>query len=263
MFTKEQIDTVAEIVGIYETGKRGGDYSLVAVLKDGAGISYGRHQTTENSGGLYTLLSRYYDQGERGALADEMRPFVMQLHGSASGTKGSMTENELFHSLLRRAGIEDPAMRAAQDKYFMEQFMDPAIALAEEYEVKTPIGLLQVYDMTIHSGPPNARAHMAHFNEMVFVDPYPEVDSVEDLTEEQAAEFDRSWTEQLVAYRHKWLSEFTSSTSGKTNAVRQTVYRTASTMKLLKSGNWSLSRPFTFTLVRDVIGLSNKEFHLE
>lgn len=263
MFTTYQIETVADIVSIYETGKKEGDYGLVAVLKDGAGISYGRHQTTENSGGLHTLLAKYYDQRVRGEFADELRPFVMRLYGSTNGSKGSMTENELFQAVLRRAGMTDPKMQEAQDLYFTEQFMAPALKLAEEYDVKNAIGLLQLYDMTIHSGPKNARAHVEYFNEAFFEDPFSEVESVEELTEEQKVTFDRAWTEQLVAFRHRWLSDFTSATNGKTEAVRKTIYRTASTMKLLKSGNWSLERPFTFTLVRDVIGLSNKEFRFE
>lgn len=256
-FTKDQIRTVMDIVGIYETGKLGGDYGLVAVLDDGAGISYGRHQTTENSGGLYTLLSQYYRGGQ---LYGEMAPYIDRLVGAPRGERGSMTQSEEFKDLLRRAGA-DPLMVEAQDRYFEEKYFQPALDLAVQYEVSNAIGLLQIYDMCIHSGPTGARTHIDRFNDEVFQDPLPSVDA-DDVTEEQQDLIDKEWTKQLIAFRHNWLANFSSSRAGHMNAVRKTVYRTASTMGLVKEGKWDLARPMRFTLVRDVIGLSNKEFDL-
>src|SRR5436190_10953063 len=51
------------IVNIFETGKPFGEFAAVAVLNDGAGVSYGISQFTHRSGSLAAVVERYLKLG--------------------------------------------------------------------------------------------------------------------------------------------------------------------------------------------------------
>ena len=51
------------IVNVFETGKPFGEFTAVAVLNDGAGISYGISQFTHRSGSLAAVIERYPKPG--------------------------------------------------------------------------------------------------------------------------------------------------------------------------------------------------------
>ncbi|HEX2640112.1 MAG TPA: hypothetical protein VHL50_06050, partial [Pyrinomonadaceae bacterium] len=58
------------VVSIFETSRPLGDFGAVAVLPDGAGISYGFCQFTHRSGALVEVLAVYLRTG--GAVAREI-----------------------------------------------------------------------------------------------------------------------------------------------------------------------------------------------
>lgn len=262
-FTERQVDTVRDILGIYETGKLGGDYHLLVVLDDGAGITYGKHQTTENSGGLWLLLYKYYCEDPNASLAKEFSKYRTKLYAKGSdspGRKYALTKDEEFKDLLVRAAKEDPAMRDAQDKFFDQEYLAAALGVASDYDISIPLGLLQIYDICIHSGVKYGPSFIEKFDGDIFKDPFADLE--DDLTEEQEIRCERAWITQLIQYRNDWLANFTSRNKKHQKVVRQCVYRTASTMKLAKEGHWNLEVPFTFTMVRDVIGYKNRTFEL-
>jgi len=51
------------VVNIFETGKPFGEFAAVAVLNDGAGISYGISQFTHRSGSLLAVVEKYLASG--------------------------------------------------------------------------------------------------------------------------------------------------------------------------------------------------------
>src|SRR3989442_7860583 len=51
------------IVHIFETSRPFGDYAAVAVLDDGAGVSYGISQFTHRSGSLAAVVDLYLNSG--------------------------------------------------------------------------------------------------------------------------------------------------------------------------------------------------------
>ncbi len=59
--TPQQKKIIDAIVSINETGKIPSEksYSTVAILADGAGISYGKHQATDKSGSLDKIVKKY------------------------------------------------------------------------------------------------------------------------------------------------------------------------------------------------------------
>ena len=56
---QEDIEKAMAIVSIFETGKPRGNYAALAVLNDGAGISYGIKQFTHRSGSLLQVVEKY------------------------------------------------------------------------------------------------------------------------------------------------------------------------------------------------------------
>jgi len=61
--TDQQKRAIDSIISIFETGRvpTPAAYATCAVLKDGAGISYGKHQCTDKSGSLDLVCKRYID----------------------------------------------------------------------------------------------------------------------------------------------------------------------------------------------------------
>ncbi|MCV4614446.1 hypothetical protein OFM04_31600, partial [Escherichia coli] len=58
-FSDVQKNRALALVRRFESGRESGNYSAVAVLDDGAGISYGAFQFTHRSGLLAETVERY------------------------------------------------------------------------------------------------------------------------------------------------------------------------------------------------------------
>src|SRR5438093_13015784 len=62
-FTENDKLNALAIVHIFETSRPFGDYAAVAVLNDGAGVSYGIDQFTHRSGSLLAVVEAYLANG--------------------------------------------------------------------------------------------------------------------------------------------------------------------------------------------------------
>lgn len=78
----EKQRVIEAIINTFETGVPTGDYGAVTILRDGAGISYGRSQATDKADTLDTIVYRYIDM--KGPLAAQLRPYLDEL--KADGT---------------------------------------------------------------------------------------------------------------------------------------------------------------------------------
>ncbi|HEX9961990.1 MAG TPA: hypothetical protein VGB00_13730 [Pyrinomonadaceae bacterium] len=79
MLTELQKQAAQAIVNIFETGKVLGDYaSVVSVAGDPGGLTYGKAQTTINSGNLY-LLIKAYTEAAGAVFANDLRPYLTRL----------------------------------------------------------------------------------------------------------------------------------------------------------------------------------------
>jgi len=121
--TPTQIRTCWSITHIFETSKARGDYSALAVLDDGAGISYGVSQATDGSGALDKL-------------PDPSCP---------------LKHDNDFRQLLVDAGT-DPVMRQTQDEVFSELYWEPAVAQGDALGLVEPLSFACLYDLAIQSG---------------------------------------------------------------------------------------------------------------
>lgn len=219
--TPEQRSTVQAITSVFETGNPAGDYGAVAILSDGAGLSYGRHQATDKSGALDQILDRYSRTG--GVYAKELRPYAAKLaadESAAADPKNLPLWLQQLMWLLRKAG-EDPAMRAAQDWVFDRQYLDPCIKLCTKLSLELPLSCSIVYDTCIQSGFGGVDRIRARFPEM------PPSKGGEE----------RAWSSAFTRTRDAWLR------GHKNAAVRASAYRTDALLLLVERESWDLATP--------------------
>src|SRR5690606_16980049 len=125
-FSETAVLTASAIVRVFETGSARGNYSAVAVLNDGAGVSYGVSQFTHRSGSLRRVVERYLETGGvigRDVLSDRV---ALLRRRTASGIE-ELSRDVAFRKALAAAGITRE-MREAQDAAAFEMYMRPAIA---------------------------------------------------------------------------------------------------------------------------------------
>jgi chitosanase len=219
MVTIENKTRILSVLSIFETGERDGDYADVTLLKDGTRedgekfvqITYGRHQTTEQSH-LKELLDRYIEN--KGQFAEKIRPFLSKIGN------GELTTNIAFLDLLRQAGKNDPIMRDTQDSFFDEVYYQPAFEFFTVNGFRYPLSMLVIYDSYIHSG------SILKFLRNRFSAKVPRKGGDE-----------RAWVRSYVRVRHEWLSNH------ENEILQRTIYRTKALMQQIDKGNWNLNLP--------------------
>lgn len=256
IFTVGQIATVTAIETLVETGRYSLDsYGLVVVLDDDAGISYGKNQATENSGTLYSIVADYIRR--TGSGWERLSQYKSRLYdGEVHSKKGALTDDAGFKALLMELGKTDPVMQRSQRAVFHNHYMRPALALADEYDIKTPLGLLMIYDICIQSGPANAKKHIESFNTEWVPPPAFDVDNdgyVDDreYNAEEEATLEKAWVKGLALHRKNWLETFKNARNPKhTKTVRATVYRVDAILDLISRDLFSLdvSTPLLFSM---------------
>lgn len=224
-YTADQKRAIDAVLSIFETGRvpTVESYSTCTVLRDGAGISYGKHQCTDKAGSLDLVCKRYITLG--GEHADSLQAYMGYLATNESSKvdpggpfPGWLSE---LIALLKKAGA-DPVMQQAQDEVFDENYFKPAVKHAEKLGLTKALSLLVMYDTCIHSGPGRVPSHCEKITE-----PTP-----------RSGGDEKAYITQYVAVRRAWLA-------GSSNAlVQKCVYRPDAISKLIQADNWDLTLPF-------------------
>jgi len=212
------------VLSIFETGRipTSASYATCTILKDGAGISYGKHQCTDRAGSLDLVVKRYIQK--KGQYADSLGTFLPYLAQNRScaeipGGKYS-AETQTLINLLKASGT-DPVMQAAQDEIFDEVYFTPALNHAANAGVTKALSLLVIYDTCIHSGP----GGVALIRNL-----FPEKSPAGGGNEE-------AWVRAYINARRAWLARNTNP------LVQKTVYRMDALLALVNAGNWDLVTP--------------------
>ena len=223
--TPQQKKVIDSILSIFETGKipTAASYSTCTILRDGAGISYGKHQATDNAGSLDKIVKKYIAEG--GTHASKLQPYLPQLAANETAKLNPSAPPDWAKNLvglLKEAGT-DPKMQAAQDSVFDENHWNPAVVHAQNAGLKTALGHAVMYDTCIHSGPGRVSTHRAAF---------PQKSPANGGDEKE-------WVKAYVAARKAWLL------GNKNPLVQKCVYRMEAFEKLMSEGNWDLNTPLT------------------
>lgn len=219
---KKVIDSV---LSIFETGRAPtpSAYSTCAILTDGAGISYGKHQSTDRSGSLDKIVDLYIAKG--GKHGDVLKQFVPKLALNETAKldpKNVPTWAKYLMGVLKEAG-KDPVMQAAQDEVFDANYWVPAMGHVQKIGLQTGLGALVVYDTCIHSGSGGVAIIRARFAEAAPCNGGDE----------------KAWVLAYIKARREWLA------ANKNPLVQRTVYRMDAFNEIARSGNWELVTPLT------------------
>jgi len=221
--TSNQKRVIDCVLSIFETGRVPSpqSYQTCSILADGAGISYGKHQSTDRGGSLDKIVDLYIQR--QGKHATDLIQFSQKLAlnetSKVDPTNPPSWAKHLM-GILKLAGA-DPVMQECQDAVFDSDYWIPAVGHATSLGLQTALGHLVVYDTCIHSGPGGIAIIRARF---------PEAPPAKGGDE-------KAWIRAYIAARKTWLA------GNKNPLVQKTVYRMDALNELVKSGNWDLNSP--------------------
>ncbi len=221
--SESQKKVIDSVLSIFETGRlpTPSAYSTCAILTDGAGISYGKHQCTDRSGSLDKIVDLYITRG--GKQAEELKQFVPKLVTNETAKvdpRNVPSWAKYLMGVLKTAGA-DPVMQSCQDEIFDANYWIPALGHINQIGLKTALGALVIYDTCIHSGPGGVAIIRARFPEAAPCNGGDE----------------KAWVGAYVNARRSWLA------ANKNPIVQGTVYRMDAFKEIIRSGNWDLNTP--------------------
>ncbi len=147
-FTENDKLKAFTIVQVFETSRPFGDYAAIAVLNDGAGVSYGISQFTHRSGSLAAVIREYLKNG--GQTGKEVFAGVLPLLAKKSVEAINQLASDIrFKTALRSAAVTRE-MKAAQQKVAFDRYMRPALTICERFGFVLPLSLAVVYDSVTH-----------------------------------------------------------------------------------------------------------------
>ncbi len=206
---QEDSAKVMAIVSIFETGKPSGNYAALAVLNDGAGISYGFKQFTHRSGSLLQVVEKYLatDAASGRETIESRLPILRR---STKLAIEQLAADERFRQALKAAAATSE-MRAAQDAIAFERYMKAAVDECQAFGLTLPLSLAVVYDSIVHGSWRSLAEHLGPVRD------------------------EETWIKAYVQHRHEWLKSIP--------RLRTTSYRTTFFLKEIARGNWQLKLP--------------------
>lgn len=215
-FSERDKAAARAICSVFETGREQGDPAALAVLDDGAGVSFGLHQATHGSGSLEAVVREFARRAPQHR--ESATKWAERLANRTVVNLVALGRNLEFKTWLRQAGAT-PEMKAAQEHVFDEKYMNPAIAECERCDFVEPLALAVVYDAFIQGGWAKCR------------------DNTNFQHKQSVGE--RQWIKDYLNVREAYLKGL------KSKAAQASVYRPQALRKLVQAGNWRLSTPFT------------------
>ena len=203
------------IVNIFETGGAFGDFGAVAVLDDGAGISYGVTQFTHKSGSLNAVIERYFQLGGT-AERQTIKSREALLKKKDRSAVSTLAGDEEFKKALRAAAVTRE-MQVAQMQISFERYLKPALDICEAKGFVLPLSLAVAYDSFVHGS-------WEKISERVRLG--------EGGTRGRG---EKDWVATYVKVRDEWLA--------KTPRLKTTRYRTRFFLEQIEHKNWNLELP--------------------
>lgn len=217
-FTEMDRRKATAIVNVFETGRPFGEYDALAVLNDGAGISYGVSQFTHRSGSLYAVVRHYLENGGtvgRVVLEENLKLLRSTTPKSIASAAGN---RPLRNALMSAASTA--LMRASQNAVAYDRYLRLATEACEGSGFTLPLSLAVVYDSINHGSWKMIRDRVRI-----------------PVASRPGTAFERAWITAYVKARHNWLRSVP--------RLKSTSYRTAFFLAQIVAGNWDLKLPMT------------------
>jgi chitosanase len=135
----ERKHRAAQITSTFENSTLELQYDYVENIGDGRGITAGRAGFTSATGDLLLLIRRYTEAKPGNVLA----PYIPSLE-AVRGTGSQMGLGGFTEAWAEAA--EDPYFRSLQDQLVDELYFVPAMAMAADLGIETPLGQLIMWD---------------------------------------------------------------------------------------------------------------------
>lgn len=225
-YTEQDKLKALAIVNIFETSKPFGEYAAVAVLNDGAGVSYGFAQFTHRSGALCDVVERYLATGGQVG-RDILRASMPLLRSSRPFAREKLATDVRFKKALRAAAVTRE-MKEAQHFVATEKYMGPTLLICSRLGFRLPLSLAVVYDSVVHGSWERIAARVGTRA------PLPATGS---WRAGSPRSDEKAWVTEYVRCRHMWLTAFA--------RLKMTNYRTRFFLDQIAIGNWELRLPLT------------------
>jgi hypothetical protein len=213
------------IVSVFETSKAFDNFAAVAVLNDGAGISYGLSQFTHRSGALAEVLEKYL--ANRGSVERQ----TIELGLTATKIRSTRSINELavngkFIDALKAAAATSE-MQAAQIEVVFTRYLEPAVDECRRLNFTEPLSLAVIYDSMTHGSWEKIR-------DRVLKGSHP-LSSSDAGAPAAVLSREQNFIINYVTVRDAWLASIP--------RLAATRYRTRFFLNQIKLGNWHVKLP--------------------
>ena len=149
-FTPEQRRRADQIISAFENNTNILEYGYTEELHDGRGLTAGRAGFTTATGDLIVVVQRYTARSPQSPLTrylPRLKQVAATMDASLEGLDGLAED--------WKQAAKDPTFRAVQDEVVEDLYYRPAVKYWKALGLKTPLGLLILYDTIIQHGDDN------------------------------------------------------------------------------------------------------------
>jgi chitosanase len=225
----ERKHRAAQITSTFENSTLELQYDYVEDIGDRRGITAGRAGFTSATGDLLLLIRRYAEAKPGNVLA----PYIPSLE-AVRGTDSQMGLGGFTEAWAEAA--EDPDFRSLQDQLVDELYFVPAMTMAADLGIETPLGQLVMWDTMIQHGAGGDNGTWAIIEETQ--------KNVELIDQSESA-----WLDAFLDTRLRHLLDMYRGTTENADASSES--RVDALRSLLQEGNLALEPPLTWEVYGD------------
>jgi chitosanase len=227
----------AQITSTFENSTLELQYDYVENIGDGRGITAGRAGFTSGTGDLLLVIRRYTEAKPGNVLA----PYIPSLE-AVNGTDSVTGLNGFADAWTESA--EDPDFRSLQDEMVDELYFFPAMTMAADVGIETPLGQMIVWDTMIQHGADGDNGTWAIIRETQ--------ETVGTIGQNESA-----WLDAFLDTRLRHLLDMYRGTSE--DADVSSVSRVEALRSLLQVPNLALEPPMTWEVYGDRFALPARD----
>lgn len=165
------LDSMKDHIRFSETSKKEGDYVKFGNIEDGAGISFGTYQFTEQSGMLKKYLSTMAMEEQNPKIREQYFKFAQQcVKENVTNKNNETTKENVFKGDIDKLksfltkNADNDISRNVQDKLYNENYVQKAFELIDRYQILDKASIAHVVDHFLNTGRGGAEQMLAKCN---------------------------------------------------------------------------------------------------